>query len=71
MAMANVAWILASNGKQVLVIDWDLEAPGIHRYFQPFLIDPDLVSTDGLIDFVWRLESTTLTPPEPRSDRVV
>lgn len=35
MAMANVAWILATNGKRVLVMDWDLEAPGLHRYFAP------------------------------------
>jgi hypothetical protein len=51
MAVANVAWILASNGCRVLVIDWDLEAPGLHRYFRPFLIDPELSSTPGLIDF--------------------
>jgi hypothetical protein len=51
MAVANVAWILASNGCRVLVIDWDLEAPGLHRYFRPFLIDPELSSTLGLIDF--------------------
>jgi hypothetical protein len=25
MALANVAWILASAGKRVLTIDWDLE----------------------------------------------
>ena len=51
MAVANVAWILASNGCRVLVIDWDLEAPGLHRYFRPFLIDPELSSPPGLIDF--------------------
>ena len=37
MALANVAWILASAGKKVLVADWDLEAPGLHRFFHPFL----------------------------------
>ena len=37
MALANIAWILASNGKRVLMVDWDLEAPGLHRYFFPFL----------------------------------
>ena len=37
MALANVAWILAANGKRVLVADWDLESPGLHRFFQPFL----------------------------------
>jgi len=52
MALANVAWILASAGKRVAVIDWDLEAPGIHRYFRPFLNDPDLAASNGLIDFV-------------------
>ena len=26
MALANVAWILAANGKKVLTIDWDLES---------------------------------------------
>jgi tetratricopeptide (TPR) repeat protein len=37
MALANVAYILATDtsygGKKVLMIDWDLEAPGLHRYF--------------------------------------
>ncbi len=52
MAMANVAWILASNGKHVLMIDWDLEAPGLHRYLHPFLgSDKELSSTSGLMDF--------------------
>ena len=36
MALANVAWILAANEKRVLVIDWDLEAPGVHHYFAHF-----------------------------------
>ena len=39
MALANIACILADeqklkNGKGVLMIDWDLEAPGLHRYFR-------------------------------------
>ena len=37
MALANVAWILAANGKRVLVADWDLESPGLHRFFHPFI----------------------------------
>ncbi|MFF3376555.1 FxSxx-COOH system tetratricopeptide repeat protein [Streptomyces sp. NPDC002680] len=52
MALANVAWILASNGKHVLAMDWDLEAPGLHRYFAPFLGDPELDSTPGVIELV-------------------
>lgn len=50
MALANVAWILAASGRRVLVVDWDFEAPGLHRYFRPFLPDPELSDTPGLID---------------------
>src|SRR5579884_1587371 len=38
MALANVACLLAqrpAKKKPVLVIDWDLEAPGLHRYIKP------------------------------------
>lgn len=33
MALANIACSLAAKGRRVLVVDWDLEAPGLHRYF--------------------------------------
>jgi len=33
MALANVAALLAKWGRRVLVIDWDLEAPGLEKYF--------------------------------------
>lgn len=54
MTMANVAWALATNGEKVLTIDWDLEAPGLHRYFHPFLRDPSQSQSPGLMDHVWR-----------------
>lgn len=53
MALANTACILAAAGHRVLAIDWDLEAPGLHRYLHPFLADPDLSKTPGIIDLVW------------------
>lgn len=74
MALANFAWIMAASGHRVLVIDWDLEAPGLHRYFRPFLIDPDLFETDGLIDTFWSLASAQLArsrrtdEPRPTGD---
>ena len=61
MALANVAWLLASAGKRVLAIDWDLEAPGLHRYFEPFLDDKTLESSTGLIDFVLDFASAAVT----------
>ncbi len=70
MSLANVAWILASNEKKVLILDWDLEAPGLHRYFYPFLIDKELIASDGLIDFVWEfaVEAATRAKTGQRED---
>jgi Mrp family chromosome partitioning ATPase len=65
MMLANIAWLLAANGERVLVMDWDLEAPGLHRYFKPFLIDPDMTETEGLIDSFWALASRALTNELP------
>lgn len=55
MALANVAWILAANGKRVLIADWDLESPGLHRFFQPFL-DQKISDKPGILDFIRRYE---------------
>jgi tetratricopeptide (TPR) repeat protein len=33
MALANAGVQLARRGKRVLLVDWDLEAPGLDRYF--------------------------------------
>lgn len=32
-ALANIGVLLAQKGKKVLLMDWDLEAPGLDRYF--------------------------------------
>jgi hypothetical protein len=74
MALANVAWILASHGHRVLAIDWDLEAPGLHRYFQPLLADDEMTESPGLIDFfVHFVEATRIRaandPEASSSDR--
>src|SRR5262249_16377953 len=68
MAMANVAWILASNGKRVLAMDWDLEAPGLHRFFAPFLRDSELTSTSGVIDLVRDFERLSPRPVDDIRD---
>jgi len=36
-ALANIAVLLARLEKRVLVVDFDLEAPGIERYFRQYL----------------------------------
>src|SRR5262245_52760717 len=65
LLLANVAWILASAGKRVLAIDWDLEAPGLHRYFRPFLVDKDCETSPGIIDLVIDYAVAATTPGDP------
>lgn len=52
MALANVAWLLASSGKRVLAVDWDLESPGLPRYFNPFLPKMAVRDAPGVIDLI-------------------
>jgi cellulose biosynthesis protein BcsQ len=64
MALANIAWVLASSGKRILAIDWDLEAPGLHRYFHPFLTDKELSGQEsqGVIDMAIDFAVRAATP---------
>ena len=50
MALANIAVLLARAGNKVLAIDFDLEAPGLWRFFEDF--DPGLSRRRGLLDML-------------------
>ena len=54
----------------MLAVDWDVEAPGLHRYFSPFLLDKELTDSDGVIDFVvdFAVAATTATDPDGEQD---
>ncbi|MFJ3668853.1 FxSxx-COOH system tetratricopeptide repeat protein [Streptomyces sp. NPDC090106] len=52
MALANTAWIMASQGKRVLVVDWDLEAPGLDRFLHPFLEPNALRDRPGVLELI-------------------
>src|SRR6185436_11694838 len=57
MALVNIAYLLSLEpGKKVLMIDWDLEAPGLHRYASTLFKENNLDSKPGLIEFFLRLE---------------
>ena len=66
MALANVAWILAANGHKVLAVDWDLESPGLYKYFRPFLDRAAITATPGIIelisDYAWAATSGEARP---------
>jgi MinD-like ATPase involved in chromosome partitioning or flagellar assembly len=54
MALANVAALLAKWGRRVLVVDWDLEAPGLEKFFSssaPRVIEERKVHA-GIVDLV-------------------
>src|ERR1700729_477128 len=67
MALANVAWILATSGKRVLSVDWDLESPGLHKFFHPFLDESTVSATPGVIEIINDYASAAVSPG-PRSD---
>jgi tetratricopeptide (TPR) repeat protein len=69
MALANVAWILAANGKRVLAVDWDLESPGLSRFFAPFIDRDALDSTGGVIELIREYEWATAMQDEKRGER--
>ncbi|MEM8525539.1 MAG: AAA family ATPase [Bacteroidota bacterium] len=56
MSLANVACYFAQRGNRVLVIDWDLEAPSLHQYFEEFCDKKLLQETEGLIEFIKTFE---------------
>lgn len=54
MAVANVGALLAKWGHSVLVVDWDLEAPGLERFFVRPASDSVAIgaSKPGIVDLV-------------------
>ncbi|SEG40313.1 Tetratricopeptide repeat-containing protein [Thermomonospora echinospora] len=55
MALANTAWIMASAGRKVLVVDWALETDGrpLDRYFtRLFPSDETVLEQAGILDYV-------------------
>ncbi|WP_051945175.1 FxSxx-COOH system tetratricopeptide repeat protein [Streptacidiphilus rugosus] len=70
MALANSAWILAANGHRVLAVDWDLEAPGLYRFFTPFLEQAALDASTGVIDLIHDYREETLEHEEYDAERL-
>jgi len=68
MAVANAACLLArrtlADSERVLVIDWDLEAPGLHKFFPSTSAENAAPSTPGLIDYFVSLRNKLTAEPE-------
>ena len=54
MALANVAALLAKWGRRVLVVDWDLEAPGLEKFFASYApaAGSDRAAKPGIVDLI-------------------
>ncbi|MBN8657125.1 MAG: hypothetical protein J0M11_15430 [Anaerolineae bacterium] len=50
MALANLAELFYQEGLNVLMVDWDLEAPGLERYFP--LNQNEALGNRGLLDLI-------------------
>lgn len=57
--LANTAVLLARWGYRVLVVDWDLEAPGLHLYFEPHLTESP---KSGVVDIAQEYLAGVRTP---------
>lgn len=80
MILANVAALLSNWGQRVLMLDWDLEAPGLQKYFQRW-ISPNSGTKDGVVDLVtahgdsaaldWRSCLLTVRPRQGREIHLI
>src|SRR5262245_11559000 len=52
MALANIAALLSRWGYSTLMVDWDLEAPGLEYFFKPYLALDSIATETGVIDYV-------------------
>ena len=66
MALANVAEILAARGYNVIACDWDLEAPGLERYFTESDEEAAIFHDQaGLLDLIVEYKITLATHQDP------
>lgn len=54
MALANIATLMSQWGYKTLLVDWDLEAPGLEYYFKNYLDVQDIAQREGLVDLFER-----------------
>ena len=57
MALANVAVLLAQWKYKVLVVDWDIEAPGLEYYFKEYVKLSNVHKKKGVVDLLKDIEN--------------
>ena len=69
MALANIGCLLAEASpspgrRRVLLMDWDLEAPGLHRFFPKQCEQPENLLRPGVIDYFTLLKEVLTACPD-------
>ncbi len=67
MALANVAELLRQAGANVLMVDWDLEAPGLNTYFPQRT--KDTLGHKGVIDMLQDYKLRMTQPPRSETGK--
>ena len=52
-ALLQVAYALAQQGKNIVLIDFDIEAPSFHLLFKKWIDDPEAGIKHGLVDYLY------------------
>ena len=60
LTLANIAIYLSRFGQNVCIMDFDLEAPGLHYKFPQSIKTPDI--KDGLIDYIYEFTHNKAIP---------
>lgn len=60
LALANIAIYLSRFGQNVCIMDFDLEAPGLHYKFPQSIKTADI--KDGLIDYIYEFTHNNVIP---------
>jgi MinD-like ATPase involved in chromosome partitioning or flagellar assembly len=58
LALANLAALLAHRGRRVLMIDFDLEAPGLDSFRELGVVP----KTEGVVEYVHQFQKTRIAP---------
>ncbi|MBB3841067.1 DNA-binding NarL/FixJ family response regulator/MinD-like ATPase involved in chromosome partitioning or flagellar assembly [Runella defluvii] len=52
MALANIAVLMKRWGYNVLILDWDLEAPGLENFFKDYISLEEFQQKEGIVDLL-------------------
>ncbi|HZI19737.1 MAG TPA: pentapeptide repeat-containing protein [Pyrinomonadaceae bacterium] len=64
MGLANVAVLLARWGYKTLIVDWDLEAPGLEYFFKDYIDAEAAAQSKGVVDLLHSVSGESVSSPQ-------